>query len=209
MCWALCLCLKSPTASSIYGKNGEKRPRTELFYGSSCHQKETTNPGNDSKPIDGLWSLPGFVSIVRSYCAALILCYIKNIASKGRPRRFPKGDRKALWSRPQARNLCSRQSNRFTRWQYHSRWLRTRPRTRSPSCTAKGRTMRMVSPATPSVVRVSPVFYRRKGWASAVSTPWGVMTSSVSPAKKRFFSSSCAPAPAGASFVTRAMYSRS
>ena len=50
---------------------------------------------------------------------------------------------------------------------------------------------------------------RRKGWASAVSTPWGVMTSSVSPAKKRFFSSSRAGMPAGASSMTRAMYSLS
>ena len=50
----------------------------------------------------------------------IILCYIKSIAARGRPRRFPKGDRKALWSRPQARNLCLWQSNRFKRKQYQT-----------------------------------------------------------------------------------------
>ena len=48
----------------------------------------------------------------------IILCCFKSIASRGRPRRFPKGDRKALWSRPQARNLCLWQSNRIKREQY-------------------------------------------------------------------------------------------
>ena len=41
----------------------------------------------------------------------IILFRIKNITARGQPRRFPKGDRKALWSRPQARNLCLWQSN--------------------------------------------------------------------------------------------------
>ena len=52
----------------------------------------------------------------------LVLCYIKYIVSKGRLRRFPKGDRKALWSRPQAQNLRLRQSNRFKREQYKT-WI--------------------------------------------------------------------------------------
>ena len=49
----------------------------------------------------------------------MTLCCILSEESRGRPRRFPKGDRKALWSRPQARNLfCLRQSARFKREQY-------------------------------------------------------------------------------------------
>ena len=56
------------------------------------------------------------------------MCYIKSKAARERPRRFPKGDRKALWSRPQARNLCLCQSNRLKPAQYQSPFCKQKSR---------------------------------------------------------------------------------
>ena len=56
------------------------------------------------------------------------MCCIRSLASRGRPRRFPKGDRKALWSRPQARNLRLQQSNRLKREQYQSPFSKRKSR---------------------------------------------------------------------------------
>ena len=54
------------------------------------------------------------------------------------------------------------------------RWLRTGPRSISPA-TQPGRAIRMISPATPRVSSVSPVFSLTNGFAVIFRTPSGVI----------------------------------
>ena len=126
------LCCINSIASRGRPRRFPKGDRKALWGVRFSSPVATKRKPNESAETSGLWprrlrlrtppagakSLP---SVKQSIKARIVKLYCKKrIASRGRSRRFPKGDRKALWSRPQARNLCLQQRNRFREYRIES-----------------------------------------------------------------------------------------